>query len=125
MKEMEEIQFVKFSVEDAFRILGNLDDINSVRLNMVSGPGYSAFHNGELLGCGGIRQRGIGEAWAIYTEKAKEHKKELLKQSRIWLDRMMRDERIWRVWSETPKIEANQNFLKHLGFRELQAFLRG
>lgn len=122
---MKNIQFIKFSVEDAFHILGNLDNINAARLNEVSGPAYSAFHNGELLGCGGIRALGIGEAWAIYTEKAKEHKKELLKQSRIWLDKMMRDERIWRLWSESPKIETNQNFLKHMGFRELQAFLRG
>ena len=125
MIDQKEIKFIQFSVEDAFRILGNLDDINSARMNMVSGPAYSAFHNGELLGCGGIRNLGIGEAWAIYTEKAKEHKRELLKQSRMWLDKMMRDERIWRVWSETPEIEANHNFLKHLNFREAKAFLRG
>ena len=118
-----DIKFIKFSVEDAFRILGNIDDINTARLNEVSGPAYSAFHNGELLGCGGIRHLGIGEAWAIYTEKAKEHRKELLRQSRLWLDKMMRDEKIWRLWSEAP--ENNQNFLKHMSFRKTEAFLRG
>lgn len=120
------IDIVKYSVEDAYQILGNLDEINMGRLNQISGPAYSAYHNGELLGCGGIRTKGIGEAWAMFTEEAKKNKRDLLKHCRIWIDQMMRDERIWRVWSESPEAKPkNQNFLKKMGFRKTEAFLRG
>lgn len=122
------IDIVPFSAEDAYRILGNLDEINGARLNQISGPAYSLFHKGELLGCGGIRTAGVGEAWEMLTKEAKEkgNIRELLEQSRIMLDKMIREEKIYRIWSESPEGKPkNQNFLKKMGFRETAAFLRG
>ena len=126
VKPKSTIKVVKFSVEDAYHILGNLDEVNMGRLNQVSGPAYSLFHKGELLGCGGIRTVGIGEAWLMLTEEAKKHKRDLLTHCRMMIDKMMRDEKIWRVWSESPEDKPkNKNFLKKMGFRKTEAFLRG
>lgn len=126
---MDKITFEKFSVEDACQLLGSTDEINTARLNLTTGPAYSAFLNGKLEACGGIRVRGVGECWAIFSEKATEdnfaRKKQIVVNTRSWLDRIIRDERLWRVWSECPEAKPNQNFLEVMKFRKLQAFLRG
>lgn len=122
---MDKITFEKFTVEDACQILGSNDEIDTARINLVTGPAYSAFLNNELVACGGVRVLGIGEAWALYDKKALEKKLSLLKHSKAWLNRIIRDEKLWRIWSECPEPKPNQNFLEHMKFRQLPAFLRG
>jgi len=126
---MDKITFEKFSVEDACHLLGSNDELDTARINLVTGPAYSAYLNNQLVACGGIRVRGIGEVWAIYSEKAREdnftRNKQIVVNTRAWLDRIIRDERLWRVWSESPQAKPNQNFLEHMRFRKLPAFLRG
>lgn len=121
---MDEVNVVKFSVEDAIRI-GGIELADAARLNQISGPAYSAFLNDKLVACGGVRIVGVGEAWALYSPEALKHKIKLLKHSRIWLDNMTRNESLWRIWSECPEPKPNQNFLEHMNFNEVKAYLRG
>ena len=119
----DEVKIVKFSVEDAIRIGGvELSDV--ARLNQIAGPCFSAIVDGNVVGCGGVRISGVGEAWALYGDKAKEMKLSLLKQTRIWLETIMREHSLHRIWSECPDM-PNENFIKHLNFRKLDAYLRG
>jgi len=126
---MSDIRFLRFNVDDACILQGSTKDINAFRLNQVSGPAYSAYLNNKLVACGGIRTVGIGECWAIYSPKAREdsfeRKRQIVVHTRAWLDRIIRDESLWHVWSESPKAKPNQNFLEHMGFRKMPAFLRG
>lgn len=120
----EEIKIVRFSVEDACQIWGSTDKINIARLNQIAGPCYTAVQGKEVLGCGGVRVDGVGEAWALYSDKAKEMKLSLLRETRNWLDAIIRHNTLQRIWSECPEPQ-NQNFIKHLHFREIDAYLRG
>lgn len=118
-----DIQIVKFSVEDMLAIDPTLSDV--ARLNQQTGPAYTAIQDGKILGCGGIRTDGVGEAWMINSQKVKDEMKfSLLKETRKWLEVMIRNQVLYRVWSESP-IPCNQNFIEHLGFRKLSAYLRG
>lgn len=122
---MSEIEFHKFSVDDACCILGSNDEINTARINQIAGPAYTAVIDGKPVGCGGVRVAGVGEAWALYSEQTKETRKELLRHTRYWMDRIIREESLWRLWSECPEQLPNRNFLEHVGFAKVQAFLRG
>ena len=126
MVDQERMQVKKFQPDDMLYIVGNNEEnAANARLNQVAGPAYSYFLDGKLVGCGGVRIAGVGEAWAAYTPEALEHKSGLLLHSRTTLDQIKRDEHLWRMWSESPEAEPNQNFLKHLNFSEVKAFLRG
>ncbi len=120
----EEIKIVKFSVEDMIKILGSTEKVDVARFNQIAGPCFTAVQGKEILGCGGVRFEGVGEAWSLYSDKAKEMKLSLLKHTRIWLDIIMRKEGLHRIWSECPD-PPNENFIKHLQFRKLDAYLRG
>ncbi len=120
----EDIKIVKFSAEDFQRITGSNDMIDSARLNQTAGPCYTAIQGKEVLGCGGVRILGVGEAWALYSDKAKEMKLSLLKETREWLETIIRNHAMQRIWSEPP-IPCNQNFIEHLKFTKIQAYLRG
>jgi len=120
-----EVEIVKFSVEDAIAMDGSNELTNVYRLNQQTGPCYTAVHKGEIVGCCGVRIDGIGEAWAVYNDKArKDLKLSMLKQTQLYLDKIMRDHVLYRLWSESPTPE-NENFIEHMGFRKLTAFLRG
>ncbi len=120
----EEIQIVKFSVEDMLAIDPNLSDV--ARLNQIAGPCYTAVQGKKVLGCGGVRVDGVGEAWALYSDKAREMKLSLLKETRAWLEIIIRNNALQRIWSECPELR-NERFIKckQLNFRKLEAYLRG
>jgi len=123
---MSEIKIVKFAVEDFCKITGNNDMIDAARLNQIAGPCYTAIQGGKILGCGGVRVSGVGEAWALYSEEAKETKLSLLKETRNWLGVIIRNHALQRIWSECPELQ-NERFIqcKQLQFRKLNAYLRG
>ena len=122
---MSEVEIVKFSVEDAIAMQQSTDMVDVFRLNQQTGPCYTAVHKGKIVGCCGVRIDGIGESWASFNEKArKDLKLSMLKQTRIYLDKIMREHTLYRCWSESPTPE-NENFIEHMGFRKLTAFLRG
>jgi hypothetical protein len=126
------IEIVKFSVEDAIAISGSAEFANAFRLNQQTGPCYTALYRekeggkGEIVGCGGVRVDGVGEAWALYSDKAKGMKISLLKETRQWLEIIMRNQALYRIWSECP-LPQNERFIncKGLRFRKLDAYLRG
>lgn len=120
----EDIKIVKFSVEDFQRITGSNDMIDAARLNQTAGPCYTALQGKKVLGCGGVRILGVGEVWAMNSEEAKNMKLSLLRETREWLEVIMRNHAMQRLWSEAP-IPCNQNFIEHLQFRKLSAYLRG
>ncbi len=120
----EEIKIVKFAVEDFQRITGSNDMIDAARLNQTAGPCYTAIQGKKVLGCGGVRILGVGEAWALNSEKAKGMKLSLLRETREWLETIIRNHAMQRIWSECPD-PPNENFIKHLQFRKLDAYLRG
>ena len=95
------------------------------RLKHISGPAVSAFMDDELVCCAGIQTEGIGEVWASFSEEALKRKLSLLKKCRAELEGMMRVHRIWRLWSESPNTEPRKNFIEHMCFRKIEAFVRG
>ena len=121
---MSEIKIVKFSTEDFQRITGSNDMIDAARLNQTAGPCYTAIQGNKVLGCGGVRILGVGEVWAMNSEKAKGMKLSLLRETRERLEVIMRNHALQILWSEAP-IPCNQNFIEHLKFTKIQAYLRG
>jgi hypothetical protein len=122
---MSEVEIVKFTVEDALAMEGSNELSNAYRLNQQTGPCYTAVHKGEIVGCCGVRIDGIGEVWASYSEKAKKDLKlSMLKQTKIYLDKIMREHALYRLWSESP-IDKNCNFIEHMNFHKINAYLRG
>lgn len=124
-KMKEKIQIFKFNPEDMLSLLKNTDCADNARLKQISGPALSIFLNDELVSCAGIQTSGVGEAWAFFSEKAKEHKRALLVETKKYLDFLIRENDLWHIWAECPDEIVKQNFLEHLNFRKIQAFVRG
>jgi hypothetical protein len=136
------IEIHKFSVDDVCSITGTNELVQAARINQIAGPAYTAFKDGKPVACGGIRTVGVGEAWALYSpeilletkkrqqafitsEQRRNDVDEIATKSLLWLNNMIRNESIWRLWSECPTPIPNQKFLKHMGFTKVEAFLRG
>lgn len=86
----------------------------------LSGPGYTAMMNGEIIGCGGVRVfwNGCGEAWALFPPEIKHLKRELITLTKEYLDLIVRAYKL-RWIQATPKKSFNGSviLLKHLGFK--------
>lgn len=119
-----EIKIIPFMSEDLMHLEG-VEIAPEARMKHISGPAVSAFLDDKLVACAGIQTEGIGEIWASFSNEALEKKLTLLKKCRTELEGMMRIHRIWRLWSESPDTKPRVNFIEHLGFRKIEAFLRG
>ena len=93
----------------------------------LSGPAYSMFIDGKLVGSGGVRV-GVGEAWFIMSDKDREKtpeftgtKKEIIRVCRERIDVMMRDNGLWKLYAEP---EMSKVFIRSLGFKEQPTFVR-
>jgi hypothetical protein len=84
-------------------------------LNIITGTAESYLENGFLIGVGGIRYIGIGEAWFLTIPELRERSMTLLRAARENLRRMRDEKNLWRLYA-TSKISTN--FLKHLGFEQ-------
>lgn len=114
----------KFRAEDALPLLTEKDQIAWAKLNEVAGPGYTWMVDGKVLGCGGIRNCGVGEAWAVFSAEAKDRKKELLRLSRETFEEMIKTLNLWQIFATTKDITAEQaNFLEHLGFEKSECYI--
>ncbi len=113
------IKLENYSPEDAIRLMGCTPE--QAAFNVATGPAYSFFtEGGELVGCGGVRIYGVGEAWLITGDKAKgEMKKTLLQTTANTMDKIVRDERLWTLIADSAK---NGNFLEHIGFKKIEAY---
>jgi hypothetical protein len=123
MIEQDRITVKKFNPED---LIYTGESIETARQNQVMGPAYSYFLDNKFVGCGGVRIRGVAEAWAKYTPEAMEHLSGVLLHSRTVLDQIIRDQKLWRIWAEmNVDDDRHRTFLKHMNFREIEAFVRG
>ena len=116
----EDVQIVKFSPLDAVQLAGK--EKSSVAIaNMTTGPAYSIFKKGKLIGCGGLRIDGIGEAWALFDEGALETcRKTILRVTKEQMELMMREHEVWRLYADTEL----RTWMRHLDFSKRQIFVR-
>lgn len=107
------------------RLIGDEPTVAAnARLNLLSGPAVTVHLDNELAACGGVRIKGIGEAWAQYSPKALEDIN-FLHESQKQIDRMCREHEIWRLWSEVSvDDEKHKSFLRHMNFTEMSAWCR-
>lgn len=85
-------------------------------MNQVAGPAFSLFSDRKPIACGGVRIYGVGEMWMISNdENRKNHIREIMRASKEQIDKMIRENHLWRVMAERNEADA---WLKHLGFVE-------
>lgn len=85
-------------------------------VNIITGTAQSFFDNGRLVGVGGIRYVGLGEAWMITPPKIREKDGlVLVKEAQETFIKMRDDKNLWRVFAEDT---ISETFLKRLGFKE-------
>lgn len=83
-------------------------------LNSQCGTAESFYMDGKLIGIGGVRYIGLGEAWmACMPEMKTEKKLTLLKESRNYIIETKHELKLWRIFAES---KISKNFLKHLDF---------
>ncbi len=89
--------------------------------NQMAGPAYSyRDEDGKLLACGGARL-GSGEAWLMVRDEVKGGmRKTLLESTKHAMDKIIRERGLWKLFADS---KDNGNFLEHVGFREIQAFI--
>ena len=116
----EDVQIVKFSPLDAVQLAGK-EKSHVAIANMTTGPAYSIFKKGKLIGCGGLRIDGIGEAWALFDEGALETcRKTILRVTKEQMELMMREHEVWRLYADS-QFEV---WMKHLDFEKKEIFVR-
>lgn len=88
-------------------------------LSQVTGPAFTIMTDEKkpkILGCGGVRVQGIGEAWAFYDKEAlKDFPKILLPTTRQVLNDIIAQERLIRIYAEAS---VSETWLEHLGFKK-------
>lgn len=83
-------------------------------LNICTGTAETFFDDdNEMIGVGGIRFVGIGEAWMITLPTKR--KPFLLRQAAETFNRIKDDKNLWRIFAES---RVNEHFLRHLGFKK-------
>jgi len=86
-------------------------------INTRTGTAISYFEDGKLVGMGGIRYLGLGEAWMITPPEIREHRGlSLFKAAKFNFEKQRDELKLWRVFAET---KISDNFLKHLDFVKL------
>ena len=115
----------KYTAQDGIDILGENMSEES-KLNAVAGPGYTMIVGGKPVACGGVRIYGVGEAWFAMNQEAENHKFQLIKESKRWLDEITRENNLWETfaWPKLDDMDKARRFLKHMGFKPLEAFVR-
>jgi hypothetical protein len=111
-----------YNPEDAIKLCGDESKRPQANLNQSAGPAYSFYEDKKLICCGGVRIYGVGEAWLLTTdENRRNHAKTIMRVSKEQLDKVIRENSLWRLWAET---KVSENFLEHLGFEPMKAFVR-
>lgn len=81
--------------------------------NIVTGTAQTFREDGRIVGVGGIRYKGIGEAWCISPPALRDQPLRLLRQVRKSFEQIRDDKELWRVFAES---KLSETFLRHLGF---------
>ncbi len=117
----------KFSVDDIKQFTDDPEEIEAGKLSMGTGPAFSLFDDdGKLVGSGGVRVYGVGEAWLVGMD-LENHKLSLLRGIKEKMDEIIREQALWRVYAY-PKggegVEKQRRLIEHLGFTEYQTYIR-
>ena len=119
------IETKPFEVDHATEILSDPDDIRWARINFAAGPGFTLLQDGKVMGCGGVRTCGCGEAWATFSPEAKRSvRKSMFEQTKAGLLQIMDSEKLWHVVAGSAGLTDEQaNFLEHLGFVRSECYV--
>ncbi len=82
-------------------------------LNINSGVAEAYEKDGQIIGVGGIRYVGLGEAWCMATPMLRRDKFQLFRLASNNFKKIVRDKNLWRVFANNT---ISENFIKHLGF---------
>lgn len=106
----------KYSPNDAIFLSQDESKRAAAHLNQVAGPAFTLFSDKKPIACGGVRIYGVGELWMISNDKnRKNHIKSIYSTSKKEIEKMIRENHLWRVMAERNESDA---WLKHLGFSE-------
>jgi hypothetical protein len=138
-----DIKIIDFNAEDMLTMTGELSAeqkqilLNYAQLNQVAGPGCTVLLDGKPICSGGVRIYGIGEAWAYFSKDITgvllQHRITILKVYLEYLEKMQRDNKLWKIWAETNKDSfidngdqmRREDFLRFMGFkRHENAFVK-
>lgn len=110
------VRIEQFSIPHAAALGG---DLNQAIVNQISGPAYTLMTDEKkpsILACGGLRMNGIGQAWAMFDQRALvEHGILLARKARLVLDTCIAEERAYRVYAESSE-GVDKKWFEHLGF---------
>ena len=83
-------------------------------VNIITGTAESFYENGRLVGVGGIRHIGVGEAWMITPPDVRGKRSlSLFRKTKETFTKTRDDLNLWRCFAES---KISDNFLNHLGF---------
>jgi len=89
------------------------------KANAKSGPAYTGFKDGQMVGAAGIRLLNSNEGllWAVFSTRMKECVKTTMRSSRELLTILVEEFGLKVLHAESRKgFTASQRMLKHLGF---------
>ena len=99
-----------------FAAMPNEQKRNFVNINILTGQALSYLENGKLMCVGGIRSKGVGEAWMITPASIRaERGLELFNDTKEHYKQMRDSQGFWRVFAENS---ISKVFLERLGFEK-------
>lgn len=112
---MSDIVIEPYTV-DHYRLLTGKEPDGMACLNQIAGPAWAVVKGGKVLGAGGIRTQGIGQAWALLGPEAEHRTLTVLKAARAIMERCIVSERLYRVYAEATVDKPA--WFEHLGFHQ-------
>jgi hypothetical protein len=103
-----------FTIEHYLRMGGT--DVNLAVVCQQCGPAFTLIDGTTVLGIGGVRIQGIGEAWCMPSKEGKERPRSILENTRDGMTRIIADERLYRVFAR--ETAGHPDWLEHLGFKK-------
>lgn len=99
-----------------YRQVAGAENPTAACLNIATGPAFSLVVDGRLFMAGGLRVRGIAQAWALLTDEARAHPKLVLEEARPALEQIMSEHGVYRVYAEATA--DTPAFFTHMGFHQ-------
>lgn len=84
-------------------------------LNCTAGVANTYIEDGIIVGVGGVRYIGVGEAWMLTPPTIRDDRKfSLLRHTKKSFKEICSKCNLWRVFATS---EISESFLRHLGFK--------
>jgi len=127
MLEIRKFEIVDAHILTATAIEPHLSDRYDIekwaQINLKSGPAYTGLLNGVPVAAAGIWlvSPGVGQAWAIFSERSKDIKKTLFRSVKTMLEILTSQFEITRLTADCCKdFPCGDRFLRHLGFKKVE-----